>query len=517
PISLTHSEELAKLVAGGNRYPSPFSSATLCRKPKFMNSSTLRCFRVFNSPAIIEARCLSSTAAAINTQNSFRHATHLFDELPQGSISSLNSQLALLARRGNFLALWDQFRTMHRASLRLDAYTFTPVLSACSALPAHQRGTQVHALMIKTGVGLGTISKTALMDMYSKYGYLGDSVAVFGEMESPDVVSWNALISSYLREDLAEEALGAFVAMRDRRVEFSEFTLCSVVKACDLLKASLLGKQVHSLVIVMGRDMVVLGTALIDFYSAVGEIRQALRIFTGLSWKKDNVMWNCLVSGCVKNRRYKEAFGVVSMMRPNSIGLTSILTACSEISDLQTGMQVHCVATRYGFVSQTQLCNALLDMYAKCGRISKCMSVFDKINSRDVVSWTTMIDAYGRHGYGVEALELFNKMEEEANMVSPNAVTFLAILSACGHAGLVNEGLQIFKVMKEKYGLQPAVEHYSCFIDVLGRARLIEDAWSLYEDMISHGMRPTSAIWASLLNVCNLNQDASRDGMMLTA
>ncbi|CAN1757164.1 Pentatricopeptide repeat-containing protein At5g66500, mitochondrial [Linum perenne] len=200
----------------------------------------------------------------------------------------------------------------------------------------------------------------------------------------------------------------------------------------------------------------------------------------------------------------------MSMMRPNSVGLTTVLNACSEISDLRTGMQVHCVAMRYGFVSQIQLCNALLDMYAKCGRISKGRSVFDQIFSRDVVSWTTMIDAYGRHGYGLEALELFNQMGEEVNMVLPNSITFLAVLSACGHAGLVNEGLQIFKLVKEKYGLDPSLEHYSCFIDVLGRAGWIEDAWSLYDDMIGHGIRPTIAIWASLLNVSSLNQDASR-------
>ncbi|CAN1757162.1 Pentatricopeptide repeat-containing protein At5g66500, mitochondrial [Linum perenne] len=428
-----------------------------------MNAS-LRFFRSFSSPATIHPICLSETPARIHFHKCFCYTTHLFDELPHRSLSTLNSHLALLARGSSFLSLWDLFRKMHSSSIHLDSYTFTPVLTACSALPGHQRGRQVHALMLKAGVGLGTISKTALMDMYSKYGYLDESVAVFREMEFPDVVSWNALISSYLREDLGKEALGAFVAMRDRRVEFSEFTLCSVVKACDLLK----------------------------------------------SWKKDNVMWNCLVSGCVKNRRYKEAFGVMSMMRPNSVGLTTVLNACSEISDLRTGMQVHCVAMRYGFVSQIQLCNALLDMYAKCGRISKGRSVFDQIFSRDVVSWTTMIDAYGRHGYGLEALELFNQMGEEVNMVLPNSITFLAVLSACGHAGLVNEGLQIFKLVKEKYGLDPSLEHYSCFIDVLGRAGWIEDAWSLYDDMIGHGIRPTIAIWASLLNVSSLNQDASR-------
>ncbi|CAI0412503.1 unnamed protein product [Linum tenue] len=121
-----------------------------------------------------------------------------------------------------------------------------------------------------------------------------------------------------------------------------------------------------------------------------------------------------------------------------------------------------------------------------------------------------MIDAYGKHGYGYEALELFENMGKEGNAVLPNSVTFLAVLSACGHSGLVEEGLQIFKLAKGKYGLQPDIEHYCCFIDVLGRAGQIEDAWSLYYEMVGYGIQPTSGIWASLLNVCILNQDASR-------
>ncbi|CAI0412501.1 unnamed protein product [Linum tenue] len=470
-----------------------------------------RCFNALNFSAKVYGHGIQKTAERVALQKCFfAHTTHLFDELPHRSLSSLNSQLAVHARGGNFQAVWDLFRRMHCTSIRLDAYTFTPVLNACSALPCHERGKQVHSLMVKAGADSGTISKTTLMDMYSKYGYLVDSVAVFEEMEFPDVVSWNALISSYLRKDLVKEALGAFGGMRDQRVEFSEFTLCSVLQACKLLKASRLGKQVHGLVIAMGRDLVVLCTALIDFYSAIGDIAEAMVIFTGLSWRKDDVMCNSLVSGCVKNKRYKEAFAIMNVMRPNAVRLTSVLTACSEISDLRTGMQIHCVATRFGFVSETQLCNALLDMYAKCGKVSDCRSVFDKIWNKDVVSWTSMIDAYGKHGYGYEALELFENMGKEGNAVLPNSVTFLAVLSACGHSGLVEEGLQIFKLAKGKYGLQPDIEHYCCFIDVLGRAGQIEDAWSLYYEMVGYGIQPTSGIWASLLNVCILNQDASR-------
>ncbi|KAK8585295.1 hypothetical protein V6N13_139229 [Hibiscus sabdariffa] len=149
-------------------------------------------------------------------------------------------------------------------------------------------------------------------------------------------------------------------------------------------------------------------------------------------------------------------------------------------------------------------------MYAKCGKILYARSLFDGISKKCVVSWTSMIDAYGSHGYGIEALELFKLMEMNRNGVMPNSVTFLAVLSACGHSGLVEEGRKCFNLMREKYGLDPNQEHYACFIDVLGRAGQIDEAWSLLDNMIKNGTRPTAAIWIALLNASSLNQDIAR-------
>lgn len=364
--------------------------------------------------------------------------------------------------------------------------------------------------MIKIGTDLGTIAKTAVMDMYSKYGCLGESVKVFEEMEFRDVVTWNALVSSFLRHGLAKEALGVFRAMMRESVEITEFTLCSVLKACAFIKAFRQGKQVHGLVIVMGRDLVVLGTALIDFYSNVGYISEAMKVFSCLSCRKDEVLRNSLIAGCVKHRRYEEAFLVMSTMRPNAVALTTALAACSDNSDLWIGMQIHCVALRFGFIANTQVCNVLLDMYAKCGRILKSRSIFDGICHKTVVSWTSMIDAYGRHGHGDEALKLFKEMGQEGSRVLPNSLTLLAVLSACGHSGLVKEGQELFNSAREKYGLDPSQEHYSCVIDILGRSGQIEDAWCLFHDMVKKGIGPTAAVWAALVNACCLNLDVSR-------
>ncbi|XP_028760353.1 pentatricopeptide repeat-containing protein At5g66500, mitochondrial-like [Neltuma alba] len=434
----------------------------------------------------------------------------MFDEMLQGCLPALNSFITSCVRRRDAATAWAIFHRMRQVRSDIDVYTFAPVLGACSTLPNVVRGKQVHALVIKMGFDSGTVIATALMGMYSKYGLLGESLKVFEEIEYKDVMTWNVLLLTFLRHDLPREALGVLKAMKGENVELNEFTLCSVLKTCASLKALKQGKQVHGLVVSMGRDMVVLSTALIDFYSSVGHISEALKVFYTLNCSKDDMMHNSLISGCLRNRRYEEAFSIMRMMRPNAVALTSALAACSENSDLWIGKQIHCIAIRKDFTSDSQLCNVLLDMYAKCGRILHARLLFDRINRKDVISWTSMIDAYGNHGHGHEAVMLFEKMSEDGTKVLPNLVTFIAVLSACGHSMLVEEGRKCFQLAMDKYGLKPGPEHYACFIDMLGRADRMDEAWSVYHSMIELGTQPTAGVWIALLNACSLNVDAKR-------
>ncbi|CAH8281093.1 unnamed protein product [Arabidopsis lyrata] len=444
-------------------------------------------------------------------RNFVTHADHLFDELPQRDLSSLNSQLSSYLRSGNPNGTLALFLEMHRASPDLSSHTFTPVLGACALLSYPETGRQVHALMIKQGAETGTISKTALINMYSKYGHLVDSVRVFESVEEKDVVSWNALLSGFLRNGKGKEALGVFAAMCRERVEISEFTLSSVVKTCASLKILQQGKQVHAMVMVTGRDLVVLGTALISFYSSVGLISEAMKVYISLNVHTDEVMLNSLISGCIRNRNYKEAFLLMSRKRPNVRVLSSCLAGCSDNSDLWIGKQIHCVALRNGFVSDIKLCNGLMDMYGKCGQIVQARTLFRAISSKSVVSWTSMIDAYAVNGDGVKALEIFREMCEEGSGVLPNSVTFLVVLSACAHAGLVEEGKECFGMMKEKYRLVPGTEHYVCFIDILSKAGDTEEIWRLVERMMENNKRNIPcAIWVAVLSACSLNMDVTR-------
>nr|KYP62587.1 hypothetical protein KK1_017127 [Cajanus cajan] len=221
-------------------------------------------------------------------------------------------------------------------------------------------------------------------------------------------------------------------------------------------------------------------TSLVDMYSKNGSLDEAVKVH------------------------------VMALVRPNAVALTSALVGCSENLDLWLGRQIHCVAVRWGFDFDTQLCNVLLDMYAKCGKVSHARTLFDGICDKDVISWSCMIDAYGRNGQGREAVELFEKMREDGGRVLPNLVTFLSVLSACNHSGLVEEGRKYFELLREKYGLEPDPEHYACYIDILGRAGNIEEVWCVYHNMVEQGTRPTSGVWVALLNACSLNNDVER-------
>ncbi|GAB4840535.1 hypothetical protein Ancab_021304 [Ancistrocladus abbreviatus] len=438
------------------------------------------------------------------------HSHHSCNESLQRSLYTLNSLLASYLWDNNLIASWALFQRIHCTRTDLDSYTFTPVLAACSALPNSKRGMQVHALMIKFGSETETVTRTALMDMYSKYGLMEESFRVFAEMGFKDVVTWNALLSNFVRHGKLKKALRVFEDMKRDGVGFTGFTLCSVLKACMHLKAYKQGMQIHGLIVVMGRDLVVLNTALIEFYSNMGLIDTAIKIYRSPKTGRDKVMCNSFVHVCIKNGKYKEAFSILSSIRPNVVALTTALAGCSQNSDLWIGKQVHCIAIRFRFVNETQLCNALIDMYAKCGKISRARLVFDGTLEKDVVSWTSMIDAYGRQGNGLEAVKLFMRMEEEEGDVLPNEVTFLAVLSACSHSGLIEQGRWCFDLIQSKYGLNPGQEHYICYIDILGRAGLIEGVWCLYSDMITNGVKLTSSVWAALLHACVHNDDFRR-------
>lgn len=234
-------------------------------------------------------------------------------------------------------------------------------------------------------------------------------------------------------------------------------------------------------------------------------MEDAVDVFDRLSCEKDAAIYNALLSGYALNGKYGDAFLMLGRMEPNAKALSCALDACAESSSLEYGKQIHCAILRHGFDCDTIALNSLLDMYAKCGQIAASRLVFDRINEKSVVSWTGIIDAYGRHGLGREAMNLFKEMENESG-VSPSSVTFLSVLAACNHSGLVEEGRVCFFLMSDKYGLDPSPEHYACYLDLLGRAGEIEEAWNIFRNLD----KLTLGICVVMLNACKDCKDLAR-------
>lgn len=390
--------------------------------------------------------------------------------------------------------------------LRPSPPTLSTLLRLLSWHPSHLPA--IHAALLKSSALSSPIPATALLTAYANAGLPRAASYLFDEMPARDAVTWNALLACLVRHARPGSAADAFRDMAAAGFPPTAATICTMLKACAASRALRPGRQLHARSVVACNGDVIMVTALVDLYMGCGLVEDAMGVFTHAECPKDASLRNALLSGCVENGRFREAFQMLRWTALNRISLTCALTACSATANSAYGTQVHCKVLRSGFDSDTIICNALIDMYAKCGRTRVARMVFDGMAGRNVVSWSSMIDAYGRHGHGQEALDLFKLME--GNAVLPNAITFLALLSACGHSGLVDQARSMVHLMKSKYGIAPGPEHYTCLIDMLGRAGQVDEAWDLYCRLTANRHGRSVAICVAMFNACKANMDVVR-------
>eukprot|EP01018_Ginkgo_biloba_P025036 Gb_28343 [translate_table: standard] len=431
----------------------------------------------------------------------------LFDKIPEPNSFSFNAMIAGYAQYNDGESALTLFYQMQRAGVKIDQYTLSSILRVCAGLVALEHGKQVHARIVKSGFVLEIVLETALVDMYAKCGSIEDASLVFDEMSLRDVVSWNAMIAGCTHHGHMEKALRLFCKMQQAGVKVNPFTYASMLTACACLAVLEQGKQVHAHIIIRGFEpQGVLGTALVDMYAKCGCLTKAFKIFHEMS-QRDLVLFNAMIAGCAQQGYGEEALILFHQMqrkrmRPNQITFASALSACSSIAALQQGKQVHAHIIKNGFELDVVLGNAFVDMYAKCGMIESAHQVFNKMFKKNVVSWTAMIAGYGNHGNGNEAVCLFEEMQRVGT--KPNHITFLAVLSACSHAGLVDKGWQIFDSMRRDHHITPSSKHYACFVDLLGRAGHLDEAQEFIHEI---QIEPDASILGALLGACRISSD----------
>ncbi|XP_057851785.1 putative pentatricopeptide repeat-containing protein At1g68930 [Cryptomeria japonica] len=365
----------------------------------------------------------------------------------------------------------------------------------------------LHAQFIKIRSKEDIYVNNNFIHMYAKCGCLDDARQVFDKMSERNLVSWNTILAGCVRNGQNEEALDIFSRMHSTGVKPDEFTFGSVLKACSKLEIVERGKGIHAQVVKFGFEFnIFAASALVDMYVKCRSIHDANKLFEELPGR-DLVLWTAMISAYAQDGQSIKALKLFCQMqwsgiKPNTFSFTSALVACCSLARLDQGTQFHALVVKYGLQSDTPVGNSLITMYSKCGSIKDAELVFRKLPKRSVISWSAMISGYAYHGRGKEALQLFEHMKKKG--MKPNNVTFVGVLSACSHGGLVKEGLAYFDSMSRDYGNSPIAEHYACIVDLLGRAGLLEEAVDFIGRM---PFAACDAVWRTLLGASRVHNN----------
>eukprot|EP01018_Ginkgo_biloba_P037865 Gb_08118 [translate_table: standard] len=451
-------------------------------------------------------------------------ARHVFDKMPERDIVSWTSIIAGYTQNGKYEEALSIFGQMQSAGLKADEFIFSCLLRVCTSAAALAHGKQIHTQIIRTWLCTDTdvlkqskllqtqiiraeskldiFVGNALLDMYAKCGSIENARCVFNKMSDRDVVSWTTMIQGHTQRGNCEDALKLFGQMQSTGMKPDEFVFSSVLRACASVAAFEQGKQIHAQIIRVGFALNgTVGNALIDMYAKCDSIKDARHVF-GEMIIRDMVSWTAMIVGYAQHGYAEEALLLFWQMQQEGMKfdqfvLASVISACASLAALEQGKQVHDSITESRIELDIFVASALVDMYAKCGSIEDARGVFDKMLKKDTVAWNMMIAGYAQHGQGEEALKLFLKMEQAG--LKPDDCTFVRLLSACSHGGLVDAGRHYFHSMTRDYGITPIVDHYVCMVDLLGRAGHLDEAVDFINKM---PFEPNAVVWRALLGAC---------------
>ncbi|KAF5467916.1 hypothetical protein F2P56_012120 [Juglans regia] len=434
----------------------------------------------------------------------------VFQCIPERNSVSWNALIAgyvLVGDPGTAFWLLD---CMEREHVELDDGTFAPLLTLLNNTEFYMLAMQIHGKIIKHGRAFDNTVCNALITSYSECGSIEDAKRVFdGATGNRDLVTWNSMLASYLVHNKEELAFKLFMDMQWLGFDPDIYTYTSVISACFDGAHKNHGKSLQGLVIKRGLEQSVpISNALIAMYlkSNNRSMEEALLIFEAME-SKDRVSWNSILTGLSQIGLSEDALKFFGHMRSvvediDHYTFSAVLRSCSDIATLQLGQQVHVLALKSGFESNEFVASSLIFMYSKCGIIEDARKSFEGTPKDSSITWNSIIFGYAQHGQGNVALDLFDLMKE--SRVKPDHITFVAILSACSHIGLLEEGCRFLKSMESEYGIPPRMEHYACGVDLYGRAGCLSEAKALIEAM---PFEPDAMVWKTLLGACRICGD----------
>ncbi|OMO73903.1 hypothetical protein COLO4_26787 [Corchorus olitorius] len=431
-------------------------------------------------------------------------AQRVFEEMPNRDLVSWNAMLSGFSQetRYGLEAIWV-FTEMVRQGIKLDNVSFSAAVSACG----HQRnlevGRQIHGLSIKGGYGMHASVCNVLMSMYAKCEAGEDAKRVFERIKGRNVISWTTMISVDQKN-----AVHLFSKMRLDDVYPNDVTFVGLIHAITTGKLVEEGRMVHGCSLKMNfLSESNVCNSLITMYAKFELVQDALKVFEELQCR-EIISWNALISGYAQNGMHLEALrtflSAVRECKPNEYTFGSVLNAIGSGEDisLKHGQSCHSHLTKVGFNTHPIVSNALLDMYAKRGSISDSLKVFSECPQKSQFAWTSIISAHARHGDYKSMMTSFKKMKAEG--VQPDSITFLSVLTTCGRNGMVDMGQELFNSMMKEYQIEPSSEHYSCMVDMLGRAGRLKDA----EELMGHSPGgPGLSMLQSLLGACTIHRN----------
>lgn len=444
-----------------------------------------------------------------------RYASSIFENVSNTNLFMFNTMLRGYSISDEPERAFPVFNQLRAKAFTLDRFSFIATLKSCARELCSRFGEGVHGIVLRSGFMPFTDLRNALLHFYCVTGRINDARKLFDEMpQRVDAVSFSALMNGYLQVSKPALALYLFRDMRKKEIIVNVSTLLSFLSATGDLGDLLGAESAHGLSIKTGLDLKLhLITALIGMYAKIGDTSSARRIFDCAA-RKDVVIWNCMIDQYAKLGLLEDCLWLLrqmkyEQMKPNSSTFVGLLSSCASYQASSIGQSVGDWVEEEGIALDAVLGTALVDMYAKLGMLDKAVEIFNRMKNKDVKSWTAMISAYGGHGLAREAINLFYKMEVENSNVKPNEITFLVVLNACSHGGLVMEGIICFKRMIEAYRFIPQVEHYGCVVDLLGRAGQLEEAYELIKNL---PITSDSTAWRALLAACRVYGNADLGG-----